>query len=365
MFEQQVLKSLFYVFYGGVAALNIAASIYLLFRRSNAFAPDVTSPVRLRRWAAAFFATSALSHLWNLPVLFLTSRDDVVLSYLIAGLLDCMTVGPLAIVMLLAMLQDYRRPLWPVAVTVAPFVVIMALCVANRSEGFLPFLYGYFVLFAIGFIIYMVRALRRYGRWLRDNYADLEHKEVWQSFVVLAIILSGLVIYTFDSEGLAYECFVQLIDVVFICYLLWRVETLSDLCSTFLRPAESKPAELERPVGQSKDIEELLQRHCIAQQLYLQHDLTLLQLAKAVGINRFYLSQHFSRRGTTYNAYINGLRVQHFIHLYHEAATARQPMTAQQLAYQSGFRNYNTFSSAFKRVMSLSASAWMKSHEKL
>ena len=31
----------------------------------------------------------------------------------------------------------------------------------------------------------MVRALRQYGRWLRDNYADLEHKEVWQSFVVL------------------------------------------------------------------------------------------------------------------------------------------------------------------------------------
>ena len=35
----------------------------------------------------------------------------------------------------------------------------------------------------------MVRALRLYGRWLRDNYADLEHKEVWQSFIVLAILL--------------------------------------------------------------------------------------------------------------------------------------------------------------------------------
>jgi hypothetical protein len=35
----------------------------------------------------------------------------------------------------------------------------------------------------------MVRALRLYGRWLRDNYADLEHKEVWQSFTVLGIFL--------------------------------------------------------------------------------------------------------------------------------------------------------------------------------
>ncbi len=365
MCEQQLLNSLFYVFYGGVAALNMVASVYLLFRRSNAFAPDVTSPVRLRYWAAAFFAASALSHLWNLPVFFLTSRDDVVLGYLVAGLLDCMTVGPLAIVMLLAMLQDRQRPLWPVAVTVAPFVVIMALCVATRSDEFLPLLYGYFMLFAVGFIIYMIRALRRYGQWLRDNYADLEHKEVWQSFVVLAIILSGLGIYTFDSDGLAYECLIQVIDVVFVIYLLWRVETLSDLCSAFLHPAVSKPAELEQPLGPSKSIEALLQRHCIEQQLYLQHDLTLLQLAKAVGVNRFYLSQHFSRQGTTYNVYINGLRIQHFIRLYHEAAAARQSVTAQQLAYQSGFRNYNTFSSAFKRVMNLSASTWMRSNEEL
>ena len=29
----------------------------------------------------------------------------------------------------------------------------------------------------------MVCAIRTYGHWLRDNYADLEHKEVWQSFV--------------------------------------------------------------------------------------------------------------------------------------------------------------------------------------
>ena len=48
----------------------------------------------------------------------------------------------------------------------------------------------------------------------------------------------------------------------------------------------------------------LLQRHCIDEQLYLQHDLNLLQLAKAIGTNRFYLSQYFSQQGTTYNAYL-------------------------------------------------------------
>ena len=78
-------------------------------------------------------------------------------------------------------------------------------------------------------VSYMVRALRQYGRWLRENYADLEHKEVWQSFVVLAIIMLAFVIYAFTSEGVVYQYAMQLITIVLICYLLWRVETLSDL----------------------------------------------------------------------------------------------------------------------------------------
>jgi len=122
MFGQQVLKDIFYVFYGGVAALNLAACLYLLLRRSNAIAPDITSPPRLRRWAAAFFGASALSHVWNMPVYMLTSEADVMQGYLVAGLLDCMTIGPLALMILIVMLQDRRRPLWPVGVVVAPFV---------------------------------------------------------------------------------------------------------------------------------------------------------------------------------------------------------------------------------------------------
>ena len=75
----------------------------------------------------------------------------------------------------------------------------------------------------------MVCALRQYGRWLRDNYADLERKEVWQSFVVLAIMLLVFGIYALTGRSLAYEYILQVVVVVLIGYLLWRVETLSDL----------------------------------------------------------------------------------------------------------------------------------------
>ena len=95
---------LYYMLYAGAALLSMIASIYLLLRRGNAFAPDITSPVRLRRWTAAFFATMTLSHVWYLPSVFLTSDDDILLCNFIGALFDCMIVFPLIIVVLFAML---------------------------------------------------------------------------------------------------------------------------------------------------------------------------------------------------------------------------------------------------------------------
>ncbi len=92
----------------------------------------------------------------------------------------------------------------------------------------------------------------------------------------------------------------------------------------------------------------LLAKHCVDTRLYLQHDLTLQQLAQAIGTNRSYLSQYFSRQGITYNTYINNLRINHFISHCQEVAAAGQPVVAQRLASESGYRSYSTFSLAFK-----------------
>ena len=115
--HDHIQEDVFLMFYASVAMLSLIACCYLLFRRANAIAPDVMSPLRLRRWTAAFFAAMTLCHLWYLPTYYLTSSDDMMLGFLIAGLLDCMTVIPLTIVVLLVMLQDRRRPLLLVAGT--------------------------------------------------------------------------------------------------------------------------------------------------------------------------------------------------------------------------------------------------------
>ena len=358
---------LFFMFYAAVAMMALMASCYLLFRDGNAFAAHISSPIRLRRWTAAFFASIAFGHVWYLPTYFLSSSHDVLLCGLVGGLLDCLTFFPLEIVILLAMLQDRKRPLWPIALMLAPPVVGMAWGVINCSDALMPMIRIYFLLLSISLIIYMVREVRRYGRWLRDNYADLEHKEVWQSFLVLTVIFIASDFYVGGYGLPVYEYVSQSCAIVLIFYLLWRVETLSDLSvSQPILHEEEKTTSTENeesdalPLSISSNIGTLLKQYCEQPRLYLQYDISLSRLAMEIGTNRYYLSQYFSSQGLNYNAYINDLRVNHFISLYHEAIAAQRSFTVQQLAMESGYRSYNTFSDVFKRRTGQSVTAWMR-----
>ena len=360
MYDQIRNDTLFGMLYAVVSALFLAACCYLLFRQGNAFARDVTPPVRLRRWTAAYFAATAVCHLWYMQIFFLTSAEDIMMTDLIGGLLDSVLAVPLVICVMLNMLQDRRRPLWPIPLMIAPFVVGEVYSIATLSYAVIPMLHVYLLLLSICITIYMFRATRQYGRWLRDNYADLEHKEVWQSLVVLALMLLLFVFYTFLGNVTLFLYAYQLFDIVFLGYLLWRVETLSDLNIPVNDPSSPTRNHPALPPGTCKNIGQLLQQRCIDTQLYLQHDMTLAQLAKSIGTNRLYLSQYFSSQGTTYNNYINDLRINHFIHLCREAADAQRSYTIQQLALESGYRSYSTFSDVIKRKTGKSVRAWMK-----
>ena len=366
MYNQIREDTLFLMFYASVAMLALIACCYLLFRRANAIAPDVTSSVRLRRWTAGFLGASTLSHLWYMPLIYLTASEDIMMLYLVCTLLDILTVFPLAIAVLFTMLQDRRRPHWPIGVMMAPLAAGMMVCIATRSDAILPVLYAYYLLLIISIIIYMVRATRQYGCWLRDNYADLEHKEVWQSLVVLATILLGFSIYVFEIHGQLYKYAMQVIDIILTCFLVWRVETLSDLS---VSQSQDLPADLDIPDKCEGDIDsneltdnigQLLQQNCINTRLYLQHDLTLSQLAKAIGTNHFYLSHYFSSKSMNYNTYINDLRVNHFVSIYHDAVANHRSFTIQELANKSGYRSYSTFRLAFKQRMGQTVTIWAR-----
>ena len=350
MEAQAILKDLFFVIlYGGVIMLDIVAALYLLLRRGNAIAPEVTSPVSLRRWAAAFMIACALSHVFWV----IYAYHPTFTVYIIVGGLDLLMLYPTIAGILMSMMQNRHRYVWSVLVALVPAVALLAICIIRGDDAlYLPLVIYIIVLYAF-LMLYSFFAVRRYGRWLRDNYADLEHKEVWQSFLILAGFLLFFVVYSSTTGGSGVLAYLLQIDcIIIVVLLLWRVETLQQL-------SESTPAEAA-PTAASTKIETLLKKHCESGQLYLQNDLTLAQLAGAIGTNRTYLSQHFAQQGITYNAYINGLRISHFIRLYHKAVADGREFTAQQLAFESGYHSYSTFSAAFKLSTGKTVTEWMR-----
>ena len=358
---------LFSIIYGITFAVPLIAALYLLLRPGNAFAPGVTPPVRLRRWAAAFFAMSALGHVWWY-LFYAYSRDLHSAAYVVVCVVDCVFLLITVAGTLLAMLQDRKRPIWPASAALIPIVVLGVLQIIYPEGSFMEIAGIYILSLYVLFTGYMMVAIRQYGRWLNDNYADLENKKVWLSQVLLLFFLLLLILYSLVNTDNILIFILHVIELVLFGLLLWRVETLPQLENTtmepeFFEPApeDSQPSALNsKPLNIPSNIEQLLDEHCVDTQLYLQHELTLNQLAQAIGTNRFYLSQYFSREGITYNTYINNLRINHFMTLFRKATDAGQSITAQQLAHDSGYRSYSTFSLAFKHRTGQSVTAWMR-----
>ena len=164
-----------------------------------------------------------------LPILYWLA-DDWVVRTITVIMLDHATLVPLVMGVLLALLQDRRRPLWPWLVVQAPVVADGIVGIVQRDMfcGFeLPHYWQLGV--AVAFVVYYIFALRQYGRWLLDNYADLERKEVWQSLAFAIVLLLAYAIYTSNAGELMREYLSQVITIVVIAFLLWRVETLQEL----------------------------------------------------------------------------------------------------------------------------------------
>jgi len=231
MYDYLGLQDIFFIMlYGMAGFFALLAAVYLLLRRGNAFVgEEIRSSRVLRRWTAALLAAMAASHVWWYVIGVYWLADDRLVRNIVAISFDYLTFVPLMMCVLIRMLQDRRRPLWLLIPFFAPIAMMAVVCIVTRNDIFMSAVEHYLVFLVVLFIIYYVRAVRQYGRWLLDNYADLERKEVWQSLLLLAFILFVHMAYSNNEGSLFMEYLAQVNTIFIIAFLLWRVETLQEL----------------------------------------------------------------------------------------------------------------------------------------
>lgn len=220
----------FMLLYGLTMMLALGTAVYLLWRRGNAFTSDeAESPVILRRWAAAFFAAAALSHVWWLLLSTVWMTGDKPMRDTTAVALDYLTLIPLMMATLLRMLQDCQRPVWPWIVAEIPVAALALAGIIIRYDAMPYVMTAYQLVVVVVFVAYYIMAVRQYSLWLLAGFADLERKEVWQSLAFAIVLLLAYAIYTSNAGELMREYLSQVITIVVIAFLLWRVETLQEL----------------------------------------------------------------------------------------------------------------------------------------
>ena len=385
-------------------------AIYLLVSKRNAFGSELITDQRLRRKAGWTLLITVLVYLANVPFV-LWNIDDLQLLQITSETLDMAISYPVLTSFMLELLQDRRRwdnrLWWLSALVVMPMVGWLL----TGETWWTWIAYGMFVTEMAVFVIWYFKASIEYHRFLIDNYADLEHKEVVWSWSIMGCMALSIVNYLLTLNNsdihmaIPYSYAMHAADTLFIGIIVWYIdhqqvleplteetdeekdtavsqEDVAQQTAVSLKTAVSQDTAEEPQKRQEAESMEttnsqeahptkediiiiktgtLLQRHCEETQLYLQHDLSLKTLTKACNTNRTYLSQYFASQGTTYYIYINKLRIDHFQALYRKAL--EEGITSpklQQLSFDSGFASYNTFSRAFVSCTGISVRKWME-----
>ena len=241
-----------------------------------------------------------------------------------------------------------RRIAW----LLVPFLMFTAAYVLWPVDAviyaYVAFLWCYaWTVVAVAFI-----KVRRYIRYIRANYSNIDEIDVsWLRQVFFFCIFSQLLWLFISLLGNAWGDVIYYLSII----VLWSVVLYYGyslrpiVIDTTLEPVPEMPTKGYSFAGVLEQITE-------EQELYLNKNLTLIDLAKAVGSNRTYVSNYLMQvRHQTFYDFINDLRLQRKALPMMEQ---HPEFTIEHIASESGFNSTSTFRRAFTKLVGISPSQY-------
>jgi len=250
-----------------------------------------------------------------------------------------------------------------------PFAVLILIgCVVRKQAPWFVFItYAY----TVGYCFYLLRIFlenaKDYNKRLEQTYADTQYRTLtWMRHLIwlMAITLVLYIYFAYVSMDQDYIYYGVICAIwYFISWNISHARETNALEDIRLEEEEEleKAAELEAIPEQSQAekeraelarsslreltkqrLEDTLEETLMSRRLYLNPDLTVLDLAQELNTNRTYVSQYFSEHHTTFLKYINDLRVE-----YAMFQIKNTNHKLSDIMYDSGFRHGETFRRAF------------------
>lgn len=305
------------------------------------------------------FIPWGMTYLIFLPCMYLQitgdERTDYV--YAVTNMLTALMTFSVTSWSYMAYLQQgvRQKVLQPLILLAPAFLTVWY--AATPTEGILFAFNGIFAVEWMLMVGYYIVLYRRFAHDLKVNYSSISRSMLHGLHMQWAVSFLTLVVFTlcitFDS--LLWNSIDILVNIFAASVFIYtsehmmpipdRDDDVSTATAVSQAPATPSDENAELPfdsVGQGVNIAGALRSECEAKLLYCNPELTLADLALAIGTNRTYLSKWFVEHDTTFYNYINGLRIDYAGQLLLSTDYA---VTLIQL--KSGFVNKSTFRKYF------------------
>lgn len=220
--------------------------------------------------------------------------------------------------------------------------------------------------YAWSIVIYGFVKVRRHIKYVRENFSNIDHIDVsWLHPVFIFVIVTQLIwLYASLCPSPWTDIVYYVSSIGFwlmVLHYSWNFRPIEPQETETAKPGTDRTgtARTETAGQRQYAFADKIEQVVDEQQLYLNQDLTLDDLAQAVGTNRTYISNYLSAvKGTTFYDYINRKRIE----LVSIPTLKEHPeYTLEHIAEASGFRSISTFRRAFIKLTGTKPSDFGKS----
>lgn len=195
---------------------------------------------------------------------------------------------------------------------------------------------------SLALMVFYVRLYRAFAHDVEANYSSVS-ESIFRGFwvlmataVLLLLVFAGSVVY----NNFFWDVLNMFTNALVLSVYIYVSEHLMPLPEKVEEPEEPEEVEQQRDAFDAT-ITRALDERCKATLLFCNPELSLQDLALALGTNRTYLSKWFVKNDTTFYSYINGLRIEYAGRLLLETNhSIAQVMTDAGFTSKTTFRKY-------------------------
>lgn len=274
---------------------------------------------------------------------------------------------PLTMLFLFELMSSKWVTLPKASLLISPSVIFTFLLAIVHSDLLFQITTVYSLILGFGMLIVVFMASTRYDNHIKKNFSYTEGLSVlWVRTIIVSLFIYLLLwFFLFKYDYWVGDVFYYLITIlmwslIYVYTLKHAVVDVPYLLNPFKNRECDNPendAAMSDSCGKSYPFAGLLDETMTEGCLYMNPNLTISDVASAVGTNRTYLSDYLNKQlNTTFFEYVNAFRVSRACNIL----TSEQTQSLEQTAEQCGFNSLSTFRRAFGKTMNCTPAEYKK-----